>query len=75
MRRIDLVRPGGYAWGRRVTAALNRECGRDGVATRTVARPAIKNFKSMQELFKGQEPVPEDSVWHANWKARMRDDA
>jgi creatinine amidohydrolase len=30
-------------------------------------KPALKDFRSMQDLWEGQEPVPEDSVWHANW--------
>ena len=32
----------------------------------TVVRPTLKDFRSMQELWEGQEPVPENSVWHAN---------
>jgi hypothetical protein len=35
-------------------------------------RPVLKEFKSMQELLKGQEPVPQDSVWHANWRVPAR---
>jgi hypothetical protein len=26
----------------------------------------------MQDLWTGQEPVPEDSVWHANWRVPER---
>ena len=33
-----------------------------------IVRPALKGFRSMQELFSGQEPVPRDSVWFENWK-------
>lgn len=32
-----------------------------------VVKPALKDFQSMQNLWAGQQPVPEDSVWHANW--------
>lgn len=34
----------------------------------TVVRPVFNQFRSMQQLFwEGQEPVPEDSCWYANW--------
>jgi len=26
----------------------------------------------MQDLWQGQEPVPEDSVWYANWRVPER---
>jgi len=31
-------------------------------------RPVVKDFASMQQLGPGQDPVPESSVWHANWR-------
>jgi creatinine amidohydrolase len=31
-------------------------------------RPALGRFRTMQDLWPGQEPVPEDSVWYANWR-------
>ena len=37
-----------------------------------VARPHLKEFRTMQELWPNQEPVPADSVWHANWKVPKR---
>jgi creatinine amidohydrolase len=33
----------------------------------TVVRPRIREFRSMQQLFPNQQPVPPDSVWFANW--------
>jgi creatinine amidohydrolase len=33
-----------------------------------VVRPVLKDFKSMQELGTQRAPVPEDSVWHENWR-------
>ncbi|MGD9518004.1 MAG: creatininase family protein [Armatimonadota bacterium] len=38
----------------------------------TVVRPAVKNFRSMQDLWVGQEPPPPNSVWHANWRVPDR---
>jgi creatinine amidohydrolase len=38
----------------------------------TVVRPALPYFRSMQELPEGQSPVPEGSVWHANWPVPKR---
>ena len=35
-------------------------------------RPRLKAFKTMQDLFPGQEPLPEGSVWHANWRVPDR---
>jgi creatinine amidohydrolase len=35
-------------------------------------RPAVHDFASMQPLAPGQEPVPESSVWHANWQIPER---
>ncbi len=35
---------------------------------REIVRPALKDFRTMQDLWEGQEAVPEDSVWHANWR-------
>jgi creatinine amidohydrolase len=32
----------------------------------SVIRPQVADFKSMQPRFAGQEPVPTESVWHAN---------
>lgn len=37
-----------------------------------VVKPALKGFRSMQDLWEGQQPVPEDSVWHANWRVPER---
>ena len=34
--------------------------------------PHLKDFASMQDLSRGQEPVPEDSVWYANWRVPKR---
>jgi creatinine amidohydrolase len=34
----------------------------------TVVRPELKHFRSMQDLWKGQQPVPETSVWYHNWR-------
>jgi creatinine amidohydrolase len=31
-----------------------------------VVVPALGDFETMQELWPGREPPPEDSVWHAN---------
>lgn len=33
-----------------------------------VVAPQLTTFRSMQDSWEGQEPVPEDSVWHANWR-------
>jgi len=38
----------------------------------TVVRPALKEFRTMQDSWQGQEAVPEDSVWHANWRVPQR---
>jgi creatinine amidohydrolase len=38
----------------------------------TSVRPALKDFRTMQELWANQEAVPEDSVWHANWRVPER---
>ena len=38
----------------------------------TVVRPQLKHFRSMQELWSGQAPVPTDSVWHPNWRVPDR---
>ena len=38
----------------------------------TVVRPALKEFRTMQESWQGQEAVPEGSVWHANWRVPER---
>ncbi len=38
----------------------------------TVMRPALKEFRTMQDSWQGQESVPEDSVWHANWRVPER---
>lgn len=40
-----------------------------------VVRPAVRGFQSMQELFPGQQPPAEDSVWHANWRVPELPDA
>jgi hypothetical protein len=38
----------------------------------TAVRPRLGDFRSMQELFPNQQPVPADSVWHANWPVPHR---
>jgi creatinine amidohydrolase len=38
----------------------------------TVVRPHLKQFRTMQPLWKGQEPVSEGSVWYANSKVPER---
>ncbi|MCS6858903.1 MAG: creatininase family protein [Abditibacteriales bacterium] len=38
----------------------------------TVVRPALKQFRTMQDAWEGQAAVPEDSVWHANWRVPQR---
>lgn len=38
----------------------------------TVVRPALKEFHTMQDSWQAQEAVPEDSVWHANWRVPGR---
>jgi creatinine amidohydrolase len=37
-----------------------------------VVRPALKAFRSMQRLWEGQQEVPADSRWFANWKVPDR---
>jgi creatinine amidohydrolase/Fe(II)-dependent formamide hydrolase-like protein len=37
-----------------------------------VIRPVFGEFSTMQDLWQGQEPVPEDSVWYANWQVPDR---
>lgn len=36
----------------------------------TVVEPRLPEFATMQDLWEGQAPVPETSVWHANWRVR-----
>jgi len=31
-----------------------------------VVRPKLDGFRTMQKVWPGREPVPEDSVWYAN---------
>ncbi len=38
----------------------------------SVIRPGLQGFRSMQDLWQGQEPVPADSVWHDNWRVPDR---
>jgi creatinine amidohydrolase len=38
----------------------------------TVVRPALKEFRTMQYSWQGPDAVPEDSVWHANWRVPQR---
>jgi len=33
-----------------------------------VVRPALAGFRTMQDIWEGQEPVPEESCWDANWR-------
>jgi creatinine amidohydrolase len=35
-------------------------------------RPVVKDFASMKQLGPGQDPVPESSVWYANWRIPER---
>jgi creatinine amidohydrolase len=37
-----------------------------------VVRPKLKDMRTMQDLFPGQEPPPQDSAWHANWRVPRR---
>ncbi len=37
-----------------------------------VVRPRLKEFKTMQDLFSGQQPLPKSSRWHANWRVPDR---
>ena len=37
-----------------------------------VVRPALRDFHTMQDLWDGQQPVPEESCWHANWRVPHR---
>jgi creatinine amidohydrolase len=37
-----------------------------------IVRPALRDFRSMQDLWEGQQPPPADSVWHANWRVPDR---
>jgi hypothetical protein len=34
--------------------------------------PALPSFRTMQDLFEGQEPPPEGSRWRANWRQNWR---
>jgi hypothetical protein len=38
----------------------------------TVVRPRLKEFESMQDLWPNQQPVPEGSIWHRNWRVPDR---
>jgi creatinine amidohydrolase len=38
----------------------------------TVVRPALKDFKTMQNAWTGQDAIPEDSVWYPNWRVPDR---
>lgn len=42
----------------------------------TVVRPALKDFKTMQNSWTGQDAIPESSVWYPNWRVpeRMKDE-
>lgn len=37
-----------------------------------VIRPVLPEFQSMQDLWSGQDAIPEGSVWHANWRVPDR---
>lgn len=37
-----------------------------------VVRPALKDFRTMQNLWANQEPVPQTSRWYANWRVPDR---
>lgn len=41
---------------------------------KTVVRPALPTFQTMQALWPGQKPVPSDSMWHANWQVPDMDE-
>lgn len=38
----------------------------------SVVRPKLTDFLSMKDQWQGQEPVPESSVWHKNWRVPTR---
>ena len=38
----------------------------------TTIQPELKNFLTMQDLWDGQEPPPEKSVWRKNWPVSRR---
>ncbi len=38
----------------------------------TVVRPALKDFKTMQDTWTTQDTIPEDSVWYPNWRVPDR---
>ncbi len=38
----------------------------------TVVRPALKDFKTMQNSWTGQDAIPQDSVWYPNWRVPDR---
>lgn len=42
---------------------------------RNVVQPRLPEFWTMQDLWGGQQPVPEDSVWHENWRIETVPDA
>src|SRR6185437_9069003 len=33
-----------------------------------VVRPRLPEFRTMQDVWEGREPPPEESVWHRNWR-------
>ena len=37
-----------------------------------VVAPVVREFASMQEVWPGQQPPPEDSVWRENWPVPKR---
>jgi creatinine amidohydrolase/Fe(II)-dependent formamide hydrolase-like protein len=37
-----------------------------------VVAPVLKEFESMQDLWSGQEPPPENSAWRGNWSVPRR---
>jgi creatinine amidohydrolase len=38
----------------------------------TVVRPALKDFKTMQNSWTGQDAIPQDSIWYPNWRVPDR---
>ena len=38
----------------------------------SVVRPALRDFHTMQDLWKGQSPPSPNSVWYANWRVPDR---
>ncbi|MCC6444834.1 MAG: creatininase family protein [Armatimonadetes bacterium] len=37
-----------------------------------LVQPALKDFHTMQDMWEGQQPIPENSVWYPNWRVPRR---